>query len=141
MPHHSESIEIARPADAVWAVLAEPERWFAGYRSTRQRSPAYPGAQTSNDYVFHTRVDEDVTARVDRSEHPTLLEEEHEGRSFRRRIRYLIEAADGTTRLTVEDEVQFKGLARLAGPIAFDDVKRRWKRSLEQLRSAVESRH
>ena len=42
-------------------------------------------------------------------------------------------------RLTVEDEIAFKGLARLAAPLALLDVKRRWARSLAKLRAAVEA--
>ena len=49
------------------------------------------------------------------------------------------EPTDGGTRLTVEDEITFKGLAKLAAPLAFRDVRRRWARSLERLRGAAEA--
>jgi hypothetical protein len=44
------------------------------------------------------------------------------------------------TRLTVEDEISFLGLARVAAPLAGRDVGARWKRSLERLRDAAEQR-
>jgi len=46
---------------------------------------------------------------------------------------------EGGTRLTVEDDIAFKGLARLAAPLALLDVKRRWARSLARLRAALET--
>ena len=39
--------------------------------------------------------------------------------------------------LKVEDDVEFKGLGKLAGPIAARDVKRRWATSLQKLRDQV----
>lgn len=139
MPTHSETVEIARPAEEVWRFLGEPERWLEGYRETRSRSPEYPGPQTHNDHVFRTRMNEEVKARVSRSEPPALLEEDQQGKTFARHLRYRLEPVDGRTRLTVEDEITFKGLARLAAPLAVRDVKRRWARSLASLRAAVEA--
>ena len=139
MPQYIETIEIAAVPEEVWRVLAQPERWFEGYVETRSRSLDYPGGDTDNDHVFRTLMKEDVRARVTRSEPPALLEEAHEGKTFARNLRYRLEAADGRTRLTVEDEISFKGLARLAAPLAFRDVKRRWARSLAKLRAEAEA--
>jgi len=80
-----------------------------------------------------------VPVRVVRSEQPVRLEESHEGKTFTRRVSYRLSPADGGTRLTVEDEIAFKGLARLAARLAVLDVKRRWARSLARLRAAVEA--
>lgn len=137
MPEHEESIELAAPPDAVWAALARPEDWFVGYRATRERSSDYPAARGRNEYVYRTRIDEDVAATVLAAVRPELLEEEHEGRTFRRRILYRLDPAGGGTVLTVTDDIAFKGFARLAAPFAFDDAKRRWGRSLERLRAIV----
>jgi uncharacterized protein YndB with AHSA1/START domain len=139
MPRHSESVEIARPAERVWPLLGEPERWVEGYLETRSRSPDYPGPNTRNDHVFRTRIKEHVSVRVVRSEPPVLLDESHRGKTFTRRLSYRLSPTDGGTRLTVEDEIAFKGLARLAAPIALLDVKRRWARSLAKLQAAAES--
>ncbi|MGH3033017.1 MAG: SRPBCC family protein [Gaiellaceae bacterium] len=139
MPRLSESVEIARPAEEVWRLLGEPERWVEGYVETRSRSPEYPGSHTRNDHVFRTRIKEHVSVRVVRSEQPVDLEESHEGKTFSRRLSYRLSPTDGGTRLTVEDEIAFKGLARLAAPLALLDVKRRWSRSLANLRAAVEA--
>ena len=139
MPTHSETVEIARPAEEVWRLLGEPERWLEGYVETRFRSPNYPAAGTRNDHVFHTRIDEEVSVGVARSGEPTLLEERHEGKTFSRALRYRLTRIDGSTRLTVEDEISFKGLAKLASPIAFRDVRRRWAHSLGRLRSVLEA--
>jgi uncharacterized protein YndB with AHSA1/START domain len=135
----SESVEIARSPEQVWRLLSEPERWLDGYVRTRSRSPEYPGPDTRNDFVFHTRIDEEVVAQVARSEPPALLEERQAGKTFEREVRYRLVPTDGATRLSVEDEVTFKGLAKLAAPLALRDVKRRWARSLERLRAAAEA--
>jgi uncharacterized protein YndB with AHSA1/START domain len=139
MPTISESIKIARQPEQVWRRLIEPERWLEGYVRTRSRSPEYPKPSTRNDFVFHTRMDEDVAAQVLRAEAPTLLEERQTGRTFKRRLQYRLASTDGTTQLSVEDEITFKGFAKLAAPLALRDVKRRWARSLERLRAAAEA--
>jgi hypothetical protein len=82
---------------------------------------------------------EQVPVRVVRSERPVRLEESHKGKTFSRRVSYRLSPPDGGTRLTVEDEIAFKGLARLAAPLARLDVKRRWAGSLARLRAAVEA--
>lgn len=139
MPRISESVEIARSPEQVWRPLSEPERWLEGYVSTRVRSPRYPEQDARNDFVFHTRVDEEVSAQVVRSEAPTLLEERQAGRTFERDVRYRLASTNGSTRVSIEDEVTFKGLAKLAAPIALRDIRRRWRRSLERLRAAAEA--
>jgi Polyketide cyclase / dehydrase and lipid transport len=138
MAHFSESIDIGRPPEAVWRVLATPERWFDGYLETRSRSPEYPGPETRDDHLFRTRMKEEVAARVTRSEAPTVLEEDQEGRTFFRHIRYSLDRSNGGTRLRVEDKVEFKGLGKLATPIAARDVRKRWETSLQNLKATVE---
>jgi uncharacterized protein YndB with AHSA1/START domain len=137
MPEHEETVELPAAPAAVWAALARPEDWFVGYRQTRARSPEYPSPGSRNDHVYHTRVDEQVDVAVVSSMPEELLEEEHEGRTFRRRIRYRLEPAGAGTRLTVTDDISFKGLARLAAPFAFEDARGRWGRSLERLRGML----
>ena len=72
------------------------------------------------------------------SEPPTLLEEAQRGRTFPRRVRYRLEPAGERTRLAVEEEIGFLGLARLVWPLAARDVQARWRRSLERLRGLAE---
>jgi uncharacterized protein YndB with AHSA1/START domain len=139
MPTISESVEIARSPEQVWRPLSEPERWLEGYVRTRVRSPEYPEQDARNDFVFHTRMDEEVAGQVVRSEAPTLLEERQAGKTFERDVRYRLASTNGATRVSVEDEVTFKGLAKLAAPIAVRDIRRRWRRSLERLREAAEA--
>jgi len=139
MAVHTERIEIAAAPETVWRLLGQPETWFEGYIGTSSRSPGYPGPDSQNDHVFRTRMKEQVSVRVVRSEQPVHLEESHEGKTFSRRLSYRLSPTDGGTRLTVEDEIAFKGLARLAAPLALLDVKRRWARSLARLRAAVEA--
>jgi uncharacterized protein YndB with AHSA1/START domain len=139
MPTISESVEIARSPEQVWRPLSEPERWLEGYVRTRVRSPEYPQQDARNDFVFHTRMDEEVDAQVVRSEPPTLLEERQTGRTFTRDVRYRLASTDGATRVSIEDEVTFKGLAKLAAPLALRDIRRRWRRSLQHLREAAEA--
>ena len=138
MPHFSESIDIERPPEAVWRALATPERWFDGYLETRSRSPEYPGPETRDDHLFRTRVREEVESRVTRSEPPAVLEEDQEGRTFSRHLRYSLERSDGRTHLRVDDEVEFKGLGKLAGPLASRDIKKRWETSLKTLKATAE---
>jgi carbon monoxide dehydrogenase subunit G len=138
MPHFSESIDIARPPEAVWRALATPERWFDGYLETRSRSPEYPGPQTRDEHLFRTRIKEEVKAQVTRSEAPTVLEEDQQGRTFSRHVRYSLESSNGGTHLRVDDDVEFKGLGKLAAPIASRDIRKRWETSLETLKAAAE---
>jgi uncharacterized protein YndB with AHSA1/START domain len=138
MAHFSQSIDIERPPETVWRALATPERWFDGYLETRSRSPEYPGPETRDDHLFRTRMKEEVVARVTRSEAPTVLEEDQEGRTFSRHLHYSLDRSNGGTRLRVEDEVEFKGLGKLAAPIAARDIRKRWETSLRNLKAAVE---
>jgi uncharacterized protein YndB with AHSA1/START domain len=138
MPHFSESIDIERPPETVWRALATPERWFDGYLESRSRSPEYPGPETRDDHLFRTRLREEVESRVTRSEPPAVLEEDQDGRTFHRHLRYSLDRSDGHTHLQVEDEVEFKGLGKLAGPLASRDIKRRWETSLRTLKATAE---
>jgi uncharacterized protein YndB with AHSA1/START domain len=139
MPQFSETIEISRPPEKVWELLGSPERWLEGYVETRSRSSEYPGPDTRNDHVYRTRMKEDVSVRVVRSEAPTVLEEEQEGKTFSRRVRYTLSPVYNGTTLKVEDDIAFKGLGKLAGPIATRDVKRRWGTSLQKLRESAQA--
>ena len=138
MPHFSESIEIARPPEDVWRAISTPERWFEGYVETRSRSADYPGPGTHDAHVYRTRAMEEVDARVTRSEAPSVLEEDQEGKTFSRHVQFILSASPTGTSLRVEDDVTFKGLGKLAAPIASRDIRKRWETSLEQLKGATE---
>jgi uncharacterized protein YndB with AHSA1/START domain len=138
MPHFSETIDIERPPEDVWRAIATPERWFEGYLETRSRSADYPGPDTRDDHVYRTRRKEQVGARVTRSEAPTVLEEDQEGQTFSRHVRYSLSPFPTGTRLRVEDYVTFKGIGKLAAPIASRDIKKRWQTSLTRLKTAAE---
>jgi carbon monoxide dehydrogenase subunit G len=138
MPQFSESIDIKRPPEEVWRTISTPERWLEGYLETRSRSPEYPGPGTHDDHLFRTRMTEEVAARVTRSEAPSVLEEDQEGKTFSRHVRYSLDPSDGGTLLRVDDRVDFKGLGKLAAPIASRDIRRRWDTSLHKLKTAVE---
>jgi uncharacterized protein YndB with AHSA1/START domain len=138
MPRFSESIDIARPPVDVWRAIGTPERWFEGYLETRSRSADYPGPGTRNDHLYRTRRKEEVDARVTRSEAPSVLEEDQDGKTFSRHVRYRLSPSATGTSLRVEDDVTFKGLGKLAAPIASRDIRKRWETSLEQLKAATE---
>jgi uncharacterized protein YndB with AHSA1/START domain len=140
MPQFSESIDVERPPEDVWRAIGTPERWFEGYLETRSRSADYPGPDTRDDHLYRTRRKEAVDARVTRSEPPTLLEEDQEGQTFSRHVRYTLSPSPTGTTLRVEDDVSFKGLGKLAAPIASRDIKKRWGSSLERLKAAAEGR-
>jgi uncharacterized protein YndB with AHSA1/START domain len=138
MPQFSESIEIERPPEAVWRAIGAPERWLEGYLETRSRSQDYPGPGTRDEHLYHTRQNEPVVTRVTRSEAPRVLEEDQEGKTFARHVRYSLTTSPTGTVVRVEDDVHFKGLGKLAAPIASRDIKKRWGHSLEQLKAATE---
>ena len=143
MPHFIETIDIERPPQEVWRAIGSPERWFDGYVETRSRSADYPGPGTHDDHLYRTRKKEQVDARVTRSEAPSVLEEDQEGQTFSRHVRYsLTPSMMGTTvvgtSLRVDDDVRFKGLGKLAAPIASRDIRQRWHSSLEKLTAAAE---
>ena len=140
MPHFSDSVEIKRPPEDVWTLLGHPEQWLEGYLEARDRSSDYPGPGTHDDHLYRTRMKEQVAARVTRSEPAAMLEEDQEGKTFKRHVQYsLSPAMGGGTFLRVEDDVDFKGLGKLAGPIASRDIQQRWQTSLQKLKSAAES--
>jgi len=139
MPQFSEIIDIERPPEDVWRAIGTPERWFEGYLETRSRSEDYPGPDTRDDHLYRTRRKEEVDARVTRSEAPTVLEEDQEGKTFSRHVRYSLSPSRTGTTLRVEDDVSFKGLGKLAAPIASRDIKKRWETSLKRLKTAAES--
>jgi uncharacterized protein YndB with AHSA1/START domain len=139
MSHFSESIEIARPPEDVWRAIGTPERWLEGYLETRSRSADYPGPGTRDDHVYHTRTNENVEARVTHSEAPKVLEEDQDGKTFSRHVRYSLTPSPVGTSLRVDDDVNFKGLGKLAAPIASRDIKKRWDSSLKRLKAAAES--
>jgi MFS transporter, NNP family, nitrate/nitrite transporter len=139
-PLREISVVIPQPSDAVWSVLVRPEGWYEGFRRSLSSDDGYPAPGSHNDHVYRTRIDENVAVEVTASRAPEQLEERHEGRTFTRRISYRLEPADGGTRVTVDDEIEFKGLARLAAPLALHDVQQRWARSIDRLAAAsVES--
>ena len=140
MPQFSESIDIARPPEDVWRAIGTPERWFEGYLETRTRSADYPGPDTRDDHLYRTRRREEVDARVTRSEPPSVLEEDQEGKTFSRHVRYSLSPSPVGTALRVEDDVSFKGLGKLATPIASRDIKQRWETSLAKLKATAEGR-
>src|SRR5919201_6472120 len=137
MPQFSESIDIARPPEDVWRAIGTPERWFEGYLETRTRSADYPGPNTHDDHLYRTRRREEVDARVTRSEAPSVREEDQEGKTFSRHVRYSLSPSLTGTLVRVEDDVSFKGLGKLAAPIATRDIKKRWETSLEKLKAAA----
>ena len=138
MPQFSDSIDIARPPTDVWRTISTPERWFEGYVETRERSPEYPAPGAHDDHLFRTRMKEEVVARVTHSEAPSVLEEDQEGKTFSRHVRYRLDPSNGGTRVQVEDRVDFKGLGKLAAPIASRDIRKRWEHSLQHLKAAAE---
>jgi uncharacterized protein YndB with AHSA1/START domain len=140
MPQFSEIIDIERPPEDVWRAIGTPERWFEGYLETRSRSEDYPAPDTRDDHLYRTRGKEEVDARVTRSEAPTVLEEDQQGKTFSRHVRYSLSPSASGTTLRVQDEVTFKGMGKLAAPIASRDIRRRWATSLERLKAAAEGR-
>jgi hypothetical protein len=55
-----------------------------------------------------------------------------------RHVRYSLSPSPAGTSLRVEDDVSFKGLGKLAAPIASRDIKQRWETSLAKLKATAE---
>jgi hypothetical protein len=53
-------------------------------------------------------------------------------------VQFNLSASPTGTSLQVEDDVSFKGLGKLAAPIASRDIRKRWQTSLEHLKGATE---
>lgn len=68
-----------------------------------------------------------------------MLEEDQQGKTFSRHVRYTLSPSPTGTSLRVEDDVSFKGVGKLAAPIASRDIDKRWETSLERLKAAAES--
>jgi uncharacterized protein YndB with AHSA1/START domain len=138
MRHFSQTVDIARPPEEVWRAIGTPERWFDGYLETRTRSADYPGPNTHDDHLYRTRRKEEVDARVTRSDPPAVLEEDHDGKTFSRHLRYSLKPSTMGTTVRVDDDVRFKGVGRLAAVIATRDIEHRWRSSLERLKETTE---
>jgi hypothetical protein len=54
-------------------------------------------------------------------------------------VRYSLSPSPTGTTLRVEDDVNSKGIGKLAAPIASRDIRKRWETSLERLEAAAES--
>ena len=54
-------------------------------------------------------------------------------------MRYTLTPSPKGTSVRVEDDVTFKGVGKLAAPIASRDIRKRWETSLDKLRAAAES--
>jgi hypothetical protein len=68
-----------------------------------------------------------------------VLEEDQDGRTFSRRVRYTLTPSPNGTSVRVEDDVTFKGVGKLAAPLASRDIRKRWETSLDKLRVAAET--
>jgi carbon monoxide dehydrogenase subunit G len=139
LPQFNETIAIKRPPEQVWEMLGHPERWFDGYLESSDRSDDYPAAGSHDDRLYKTRMKERVAAQITRSETASVLEEDQDGKTFHRHVRYSLQPDMGGTFVRVEDEVDFKGLGKLAAPIASRDIQQRWSSSLRKLKSEVEA--
>jgi hypothetical protein len=53
-------------------------------------------------------------------------------------VRYSLGPSPAGTLLRVDDNVNFKGLGKLAAPIASRDIRKRWETSLQKLKAAAE---
>jgi hypothetical protein len=76
---------------------------------------------------------------VTRSEAANVLEEDQEGKTFSRHVRYVLTPSPRGTSVRVEDDVTFKGVGKVAAPLASRDIRKRWETSLDKLRAAAES--
>jgi hypothetical protein len=137
MPHFSGGIEIARPPEDVWWGIGTPERWFDGYVESRSRSADIRARDARRPYLPHAQERgggraRDTLGGAGRSRGGSG------GPNLSRHVPYGLSPTPVGTSLRVGDEVSFKGLGKLAAPIASRDVKKRWQTSLEKLKAVAE---
>ena len=139
-PRH---IQIAAPPDGVWAVLANARRysdWVAGARAVRDADPGWPavGRKLHHTVGVWPLVVNDETVVVE-SEPPRRLVLRASVKPVGRfRVELGLEAADGGTRVTMQEFVE-SGPARFTGPLGDAGAQTRMEISLRRLKRLVET--
>ena len=131
-------IEIARPPEAVFPWLVEPEKrlqWVQGLESSE--------ADGDGRYreVFATQgMRTDVEVEVRRLEPPTLVEIALSAKAFTATGRNEAAPVDGGTRVTSTLEAEYKGfVAKAAAPMITRQAQASLERSLARLKELVEA--
>jgi carbon monoxide dehydrogenase subunit G len=138
-----ESIEVARPADAVYAVLATVERypdWLPGVTAAEQTSPGPVGEGTT----FRLRLAgpggpleaNGVVVAADPGRSLALRGEASQGRV---EGELELEPVDGGTRITVGMEVALSGMYAFAEGLVAGGLRNAMPNALRRIRDRLEA--
>ena len=133
------SIRIDRPIEDVFARVADP-RGFPDWNSAVESVQAVPGAAAR--YVMHRRLPGGRAANeleIVEREPPTAFTVRTTSGPTPLFYRYRFERAGGGTLVTLLAEVELRGPAALAGPLATRAVRRGVDANLATLRSILEA--
>lgn len=147
--HAGASIEIYRPAAAIWPYLAEPDqvkRWNSGIVEITRESG------TGTEVGARSRVE----ARGRPGEKPVIMEHTYtavepnkrlafkltanlDGMGFTQRVEQRLDEKSVATMLTVNAEVEFKGfVAELLSPLIIASAAEKTRQDLQTLKALVE---
>jgi uncharacterized protein YndB with AHSA1/START domain len=137
------SIEIERPREAVFALLADVERlpeWQSGTRTARAEPPGplATGARIVQDVTFLGHAATTV-AEVVRVEPPSRLTLPVRDGPLPLVADHLLEDLGGRTRLTFRADAEPVGLARAAGPLVRRGAAREMRGWFEGLKRLAEA--
>jgi uncharacterized protein YndB with AHSA1/START domain len=135
------TIEIARPASAVFAYLTDISalpQWQAGAIEAHADSPVRLGTKVREVRTFLGRRLE-TTLEVTELEPGRLFTLQALSGPVPFQVRHLLEPAATGTRLTVQGEGEPRGLLRLAGPVAARVAERELEESLAALKVILEA--
>lgn len=139
---HERTIEIARPPDAVFPWLVEPERirrWMRDLRDYRLDSEELREGARSRGVMHSPLGDVRFTSELASYDPPTLAVSDARGRGFHLVSRFALREQDGSTSLTARIELQLTGVLRFAGGAVKGRSQQRLERDLGRLKEVVES--
>jgi uncharacterized protein YndB with AHSA1/START domain len=134
------TIEIARPADAVFALLADASRvpeWQRSAVESRADGPLAEGVRIHERRHFLGH-DEETELEVTAFEPGRRLSLKTLRGPVKLSIDHLLQEADGRTILRVTAEGKPHGLLRLAGPAVAARARQELRRDFERLKAILE---
>jgi carbon monoxide dehydrogenase subunit G len=143
MARIEESVQIKRPADKVFAYMADVKtwpRWDSGFLEAEQTSPGQMGIGTTLRGALKA-MGRRMTMTVKVTEYEpnkkfggtvdfgSMLLEEH----------FIFDSIEGATKLTRVYDVQLGGLLKILAPMVLSSMRSGSKKSLSNLKSLLEA--
>ena len=136
-----QSITIARPADQVFAFLADPAnipRWRPDVLETRASGPLHAGSVFDEVISFGGRKTQTFRVQVFEANR-TLEVAAIAGLGIRPTQRYSVSASDGNTSVFIRVTVRTQGLFRLLEPMLPRMIAGKWRTYSERMRELLEA--